>query len=73
MTKGFYNGFTFGVPTPIGGVGGGLYADSYGTFILNFTTVRPTGAGLCHSQGQHLYGGRWRQDQPRQIRLARIG
>jgi hypothetical protein len=32
MTSGVYNGLTFGVPTPIGGVGGGLYTDNHGNF-----------------------------------------
>lgn len=30
MSDGFYSGGTFGIPTPIGGVGGGLYVDSFG-------------------------------------------
>jgi hypothetical protein len=32
MTKGFYGGGTFGVPTPIGGVGAGLYFDNHRNF-----------------------------------------
>lgn len=30
MSDGFYSGGTFGIPTPTGGVDGGLYVDSFG-------------------------------------------
>jgi hypothetical protein len=41
MTQGLYGGATFGAATPIGGVGGGLYLDSYGNIYPQSTTVRP--------------------------------
>jgi len=46
MTKGFYNGFTYGWPTPIGGVGGGLYVDNYGNAYpqLYYGTPRAGGS-----------------------------
>jgi hypothetical protein len=30
MTRGYYGGGTFGFPTPMGGLGGGLYMDNHG-------------------------------------------
>ena len=44
MKKGFYVGGTFGVPTPIGAVGGGLYVDSYGNVYPQFYYGIPYGA-----------------------------
>jgi len=36
VTKGYYGGVTFGWPTPIGGVGGGLYFDNHENFYPQF-------------------------------------
>jgi len=49
MTDGFYSGGTFGIPTPIGGVGGGLYIDNFGNMypqIYYGTTRASASAGF---------------------------
>ncbi len=50
MTKGYYGGFTFGWPTPIGGIGGGLYFDNHENFYPQFYYGTPGwGVSVGHS------------------------
>ena len=51
MKKGFYVGGTFGVPTPIGGVGGGLYVDSYRNAYPQLYYGTPHGAASMGNWG----------------------
>ena len=43
MKGGFYSGGTFGIPTPVGGIGGGLYVDNYGNFYPQLYYGTPKG------------------------------
>ena len=50
MTRGYYGGGTIGLPTPIGGAGGGLYFDNHGNFYPQFYYGTPgTGASAGYS------------------------
>ena len=77
MKKGFYAGGTVGVPTSIGGVGGGAYVDDDGIFTLKSITDRHVGQGLQRrlmrvaERRSHRNGFNWMiSDTPDNIRSA---
>ena len=55
MADGFYGGGTFGFPTPIGGVGGGLYFDNFGNLYPQFYYGTPR-AGMSAGYTPDLEG-----------------
>jgi hypothetical protein len=57
MTKGYYGGGAFGFPTPIGGLGVGLYMDSHGRIYPKVTEHSNRGCLGGSGRSRHEHGG----------------